>query len=408
MRSTNSARQAVRSAVSLLGVLSAAGRVCRGPRFQDTRGEGPRQLERQGRPADLAPRSRPTAAGGRRSTTRCSISWSSSPTGRTSRCRSPASGSSRPAPSSASRPASSFPRRRSSRPAQPRWGSANQHATALGLSRPSSDYQVGFDAAWELDFWGKYRRGVEADAAGLLASVADYDSALVSLTAEVARTYALIRTFEVLIAQAQDNVKLQEEALRIAESRFRNGATSELDVTQADDPAGEHAGLDPAAADQPAAGAKRAEHAARPAAGHRRRAAGRAQGDPERAREGGRQRAGRDAAAAPRHPQRRALRRRAVRPHRRRQGRALSELLALRHRSALQASTAGSDVAQPLLRPTASSTRVGPQINWPFFNYGRIRTACACRTRGSSSCSSTTATPCSRPRRKWKTRWPGS
>lgn len=67
----------------------------------------------------------------------------------------------------------------------------------------------------------------------MLASVGDYYAALVSLTAEVARTYAMIRTFEVMIDLAEENTRLQEESLRIAESRFRNGATPELDVTQA-------------------------------------------------------------------------------------------------------------------------------------------------------------------------------
>jgi len=120
---------------------------------------------------------------------------------------------------------------------------ATASATALGISenvvnipnlpRHFGTYQVGFDAAWELDFWGKYRRGVEAEAATLLGSVADYDSALASLIAEVARTYVVVRTFEVLIAQTQENVRVQEQALEIAESRFRNGATSELDPTQA-------------------------------------------------------------------------------------------------------------------------------------------------------------------------------
>jgi NodT family efflux transporter outer membrane factor (OMF) lipoprotein len=94
-------------------------------------------------------------------------------------------------------------------------------------------YQAGFDATWEIDFWGKYRRGVQAEAATLLASVADYYAALVSLTAEVARTYAVMRTFDVLVDQARDNVRIQEQGLRMAESRLRNGATTELDVTQA-------------------------------------------------------------------------------------------------------------------------------------------------------------------------------
>jgi NodT family efflux transporter outer membrane factor (OMF) lipoprotein len=117
------------------------------------------------------------------------------------------------------------------------------NASAVGISQHDANvftfdrhylaFAVGFDAAWELDFWGKYARGVEAEAASLLASVTDYDEALVSLTAEVARTYTLIRTSEVLIELTRENVRVQEDALRMAESRFRNGATSELDVTQA-------------------------------------------------------------------------------------------------------------------------------------------------------------------------------
>ncbi|MCF6154002.1 MAG: efflux transporter outer membrane subunit [Candidatus Brocadia sp.] len=95
------------------------------------------------------------------------------------------------------------------------------------------DYQVGFDAVWELDFWGKFRRDVQAAHASLIASEADYDDALVSLTAEVARTYTVIRTFEVLIELTRENVKLQEEGLKIAESRFRHGVVTELDVAQA-------------------------------------------------------------------------------------------------------------------------------------------------------------------------------
>lgn len=94
-------------------------------------------------------------------------------------------------------------------------------------------YQTGFDAVWEADLWGKLRRGVRAARAGYLATVADYDSALVSLGAEVARTYVAIRTYGALIELARQNVRVQDDGLRIAESRFRNGATSELDVAQA-------------------------------------------------------------------------------------------------------------------------------------------------------------------------------
>lgn len=110
----------------------------------------------------------------------------------------------------------------------------SEHAAGSdGVDHHFGEYQVGFDAIWELDFWGKYRRGVRAANAAYLATVADYDDALVSLSAEVARTYVVIRTFEVLIDLAHQNVRVQEEGQQIAESRFRNGATSELDVVQA-------------------------------------------------------------------------------------------------------------------------------------------------------------------------------
>ncbi len=95
------------------------------------------------------------------------------------------------------------------------------------------DFQAGFDVSWEADFWGKYRKDVKAQQAAYMGAIADYQNALVSLNAEVARTYAIIRTFEVLIDQARRNVAVQEESVRIADARFRNGATSELDVSQA-------------------------------------------------------------------------------------------------------------------------------------------------------------------------------
>jgi len=94
-------------------------------------------------------------------------------------------------------------------------------------------YTLGFQSAWEIDFWGRLRRNVEASEANLLATAADYDNALVSLTAEVARDYTQMRTYETLIYLARENAKVQKEGLDVAESRFRNGAVSELDVTQA-------------------------------------------------------------------------------------------------------------------------------------------------------------------------------
>ena len=95
------------------------------------------------------------------------------------------------------------------------------------------DFDPGFDVAWELDFWGKFRRGIESADADLLANMADYDDFLVSLLAEVANAYTVIRTFENRIQLAEENVDLQKRSLRITEVRFQNGATTELDVQQA-------------------------------------------------------------------------------------------------------------------------------------------------------------------------------
>ena len=101
------------------------------------------------------------------------------------------------------------------------------------IDKTFMDYQAGFDAAWEIDFWGRFQRGIEAADANLSASVADYNNALVSLSAEAARTYVIIRTLEERLLISQENIKLQEESLRIANVRFTNGATTELDVQQA-------------------------------------------------------------------------------------------------------------------------------------------------------------------------------
>lgn len=96
-----------------------------------------------------------------------------------------------------------------------------------------SQLDLGFDAAWELDFWGKFRRAVQSGLAGVDVSIANYDGVLVTLTAEVARVYVLIRTIEERLVIARNNVKIQERSLSIARARFKGGDVTELDVAQA-------------------------------------------------------------------------------------------------------------------------------------------------------------------------------
>ena len=115
----------------------------------------------------------------------------------------------------------------------------NRTSAATPLAAPNSSpsrfwtNSLVAQAAWELDFWGKFRRGVESADAAYLASIATYDQVLVSLLGDVAATYIGIRTTEQLIAVARDNVRKEVEALKIARAKYEGGSTSELDVFQA-------------------------------------------------------------------------------------------------------------------------------------------------------------------------------
>lgn len=95
--------------------------------------------------------------------------------------------------------------------------------------RATLSAQVG----WELDFWGKFRRGVESANAAYLASIATYDDVLVTLVGDVATTYIGIRTLQVQIAITRENVVKQRNALQVARDRNAGGASTLLDVYQA-------------------------------------------------------------------------------------------------------------------------------------------------------------------------------
>lgn len=92
----------------------------------------------------------------------------------------------------------------------------------------------GAQAGWEIDVWGKIRRGIQSADDAFLASVADYDDVLVTLTGDVASTYVKLRTHEAQLAIARENVARQESALAIARARFAGGAVTRRDVYQAE------------------------------------------------------------------------------------------------------------------------------------------------------------------------------
>ena len=101
------------------------------------------------------------------------------------------------------------------------------------VDRTNGSWSASFDATWEADVWGKFRRGVEAADANLATNMLNYDAVLVTLTGDVAALYTSMRTLQERLDYAYTNVKLQKHALDLANSRFKLGATSELDVQQA-------------------------------------------------------------------------------------------------------------------------------------------------------------------------------
>jgi len=100
-------------------------------------------------------------------------------------------------------------------------------------NREFDDWVVGFDMAWELDLWGKMRRGIEAADANLDAQIENYDDVLVMLQAEVAAAYIQMRTLEEQLMYTRKNAEIQQSSLDIIQKRFRQGVVSELDVRQA-------------------------------------------------------------------------------------------------------------------------------------------------------------------------------
>lgn len=105
--------------------------------------------------------------------------------------------------------------------------------TGFPINREFDTWTTGFDLAWELDIWGKFRRAIEAADANLDASIEDYDAVLVSLIAETAATYIELRTAQQRLAYARANVKIQQGSLDIVEAKEDAGAVTYLDVTQA-------------------------------------------------------------------------------------------------------------------------------------------------------------------------------
>jgi NodT family efflux transporter outer membrane factor (OMF) lipoprotein len=112
-------------------------------------------------------------------------------------------------------------------------GSLPPGITFPQFKRWYGQWDQGFNLSWEIDFWGRFRRAVEADAAGLDASVENYDDVLVTLLGQVATAYANMRITEQRIKYAQENVELQRQTLQIVEARYKAKTVTKVDYSQA-------------------------------------------------------------------------------------------------------------------------------------------------------------------------------
>jgi NodT family efflux transporter outer membrane factor (OMF) lipoprotein len=95
-------------------------------------------------------------------------------------------------------------------------------------------YNLGFSLTWEANVWGRFTRLIESASAELDASVAGYDGVLISLVAQIAQTYILIRATQVRIEITRKNIDQQAQSVEITRAKFDAGEVSALDLDQAE------------------------------------------------------------------------------------------------------------------------------------------------------------------------------
>jgi len=98
----------------------------------------------------------------------------------------------------------------------------------------TSTGQVNASAVWELDFWGKYRRATEAARANLLASQWAQQEVVSTLVADVAAAYFQLRALDLQLEISKRTLNSRQESLRLTRVLADGGATSLLDVRQAE------------------------------------------------------------------------------------------------------------------------------------------------------------------------------
>ena len=103
-----------------------------------------------------------------------------------------------------------------------------------GAADPFDLYNLGVGFGWEIDVFGRLRRGAESARAGLEASIEDYRDVMVVLMADVAANYIEVRTVQERIKYGRANVEAQAGSLQLTQDRFDAGLSPLTDVTQAE------------------------------------------------------------------------------------------------------------------------------------------------------------------------------
>ena len=103
-----------------------------------------------------------------------------------------------------------------------------------GAGDPFDTYDLGVGFNWEIDVFGRLRRGAESARAGLEASIEDYRDVMVILMADLAANYVEVRTIQDRIKYGRANVDAQAESLQLTTDRFDAGLSPLTDVTQAE------------------------------------------------------------------------------------------------------------------------------------------------------------------------------
>ncbi len=117
-------------------------------------------------------------------------------------------------------------------------GASRQRISEANLKLPSgqtvNDFEIGVDASWEIDVFGRVRRTIEAAEGEFQATEEDRNDVLISVYAEVARNYIIVRSSQARLKASKHNIDSQREIVDLTKTRFKYGLASDLDVAQAE------------------------------------------------------------------------------------------------------------------------------------------------------------------------------